>query len=141
PSFSTPYTQNLTLTVTRSINRYLSLDVRYVGALSRKLPGSLNLNQSTVYYNKELFDAFAAARRGENPVLLDQLLAGLELAGTGNTTWTIGGATGTYPTDRMYGPVGTCTALVAVAGFQTPPLPGDSRCPAGQVFNSGAEHL
>ena len=147
PSFSTPYTQNLTLTVTRSINRYLSLDVRYVGSLSRKLPGSMNLNQSTVYYNPELFNAFSAARRGENPVLLDQLLAGLDLAGTGNTTWTIGGATGIYPTDRMYGPVGTCTTLVDVAPaggvtFTTPPLPNDPvHCPQGGVYNSGAEHL
>jgi hypothetical protein len=141
PHFATPYNQNLTLSVTRSLSRIFTVDVRYVGSLSRKLPGFLNLNESTVYDNKELFDAFAAARRGENPRLLDELLAGLDLAGTGNTNWSIGGATGTYPTDRMYGPVGTCTVLVAVAGFQTPSLPGDPRCPAGSVFNSGAEHL
>ena len=85
PSFATPYTQNLTLTVNRSLGRYFNMEVRYVGALSRKSPGFLDLNTPTVYQNKELFDAFAAARRGENPVLLDQLLAGLDLAGTGNT--------------------------------------------------------
>jgi hypothetical protein len=142
PNLATPYTQNLTLSVTRSLSRQFTLDVRYVGNLTRKSTGNINLNTSTVLYNKELFDAFEAARRGENPRLLDDLLAGLDIApGTGNTTWNIGGATGTYPTDRMYGPVGTCMTLVAVAGSDTPPLPGDPRCPAGQVFNYGAEHL
>jgi hypothetical protein len=141
PHFATPYTQNITLSVTRALSRQFTLDVRYVGNLSRKLPGSLNINTTTALYNKELFDALDAARRGENPVLLDQMLAGLSLAGTGNTTWNLNGQTGTYPTNRMYGPVGTCTALADLPGFQTPPLPGDSRCPAGSVFNSGAEQL
>jgi hypothetical protein len=148
PHFATPYTQNITLSVTRALSRQFTLDVRYVGSLSRKLPGNMDLNQSTVYYNPELFNAFAAARRGENPELLDQLLAGLDLAGAGNTTWSINGQTGIYPTDRMYGPVGTCTVLaqnLPPAGgvtFTTPPLPADPvHCPQGGVFNSGAEHL
>src|SRR6185503_11028286 len=102
----------LTLSVTRSLNRQFTLDVRYVGNLTRKGLGNINLNTSTALYNKELFDAFAAARKGENPALLDQLLAGVDIApGTGNTTWVFGGNTGIYPTDRMYGPVGTCTTL------------------------------
>ena len=84
--------------------RNLTLDVRYVGALTRKSGGTLNLNTSTALYNQELFDAFAAARRGENPELLDRLLAGLDIAGTGNTTWTFGTNTGTYPTDRHVWP-------------------------------------
>jgi hypothetical protein len=138
PGFSTPYTQNITLTVNRALSRVFNLELRYVGALSRKLPGTMDLNQATVYQNKELFDAFAAARRGENPVLLDQLFAGLDLAGTGTSNWTIGGASGTYPTDNLYGPVGTCT-LLNLPG--APPLPNDPRCPGGGVFNSGAEHL
>jgi hypothetical protein len=142
PNFRTPYTQNVTLGVTRAISNQFTLDVRYIGSLSRKLPGNMDLNQSTVYYNKELFDALSAARRGDNPQLLDQMFAGLKLApGFGTTTWNLGGQTGTYPTDSMYGPVGTCTVLANIPGFQTPPLPGDPRCPAGSVFNSGAEHL
>src|SRR5262249_29768475 len=47
PRFATPYTQNITLSVTRSLSRQFILDVRYVGNLSRKLPGSLNINTST----------------------------------------------------------------------------------------------
>jgi hypothetical protein len=141
PGFDTPYTQNITLTVNRQLSRAFNLEVRYVGALSRKQPGTMDLNQATVYQNKELFDAFLAARRGENPVLLDQMFAGLDLAGTGNSTWSINGQTGTYPTDNLYGPVGTCTQLVDIPGFQTPPLASDPRCPGGGIFNSGAEHL
>ena len=144
PDFTTPYTQNITLSVTRSISRNLTLDLRYVGSLSRKAAGTLNLNTSTALYNQELFDAFDAARRGENPALLDQLLAGVDIApGTGsNTTWAFGSNTGTYPTDRMYGPVGTCTTLVAVPGSQTPTgFPDDPHCGAGQLFNYGGDAL
>ncbi len=48
PNFVTPYTQNLNLSVTRSLSRLMTLDVRYVGTLARKQSGSLNLNTSTV---------------------------------------------------------------------------------------------
>jgi hypothetical protein len=147
--FATPYTQNLTLSVTRALSRSLSLDVRYVGSLTRKTAGSLNLNTSTALYNQELFDAFDAARRGENPALLDQLLAGVDIApGAGNnTTWTFGTNTGIYPTDRMYGPVGTCTTLATAppAGgvtFTTPTgFPDDPHCAPGQMFNYGGDAL
>jgi len=81
PYFATPYTQNLNLSVTRSLTRNLTLDVRYVGTLSRKTQGTLNLNTNTVYHNPELFSALEAARRGENPKLLDDMLMGLRLPG------------------------------------------------------------
>jgi hypothetical protein len=142
PDFTTPYTQNITLSVTRSLSRSFTVDVRYVGSLARKQTGTLNLNTSTALYNQELFDAFESARRGGNPALLDQLLAGVDIAGTGNTTWTFGSNTGTYPTDRMYGPVGTCTTLTAQAGFQTPTgFPDDPHCASGQLFNYGGDAL
>jgi hypothetical protein len=147
PDFTTPYTQNITLSVTRSLNRSFTLDVRYVGSLARKQTGSLNLNTSTALYNKELFDAFAAARMGQNPALLDQMLAGIDIGGTGNTTWTFGSNTGIYPSDRMYGPVGTCTTLTAVAPaggvtFTTPTgFPDDPHCAPGQMFNYGGDAL
>jgi hypothetical protein len=143
-NFTTPYTQNITLSVTRTLSRNFTLDVRYVGALTRKSTGNLNLNTSTALYNQELFDAFSAARRGENPVLLDELLAGIDIApGAGsNTTWAFGSNTGIYPTDRMYGPVGTCTTLVPQAGFQTPTgFPDDPHCAPGQLYNYGGDAL
>jgi hypothetical protein len=137
------------MSVTRTLSRNFTLDLRYVGALTRKSTGSLNLNTSTALYNQELFDAFDAARAGQNPQLLDQLLAGIDIApGAGsNTTWSFTNSngqtfSGTYPTDRMYGPVGTCTTLVAVAGSQTPTgFPDDPHCGSGQLFNYGGDAL
>jgi hypothetical protein len=110
PDYATPYTENLTLSVTRSINRNTTVDVRYIGTLARKQNGTLDLNTSTALYNPELFDALERARRGENPVLLDQLLAGLNLQAA-----TVAG----------YGPVGTTvngvlqTGGAAIRRFQT----------------------
>ena len=57
PHYVTPYTQNFTLSITRNIRRNLTLDLRYVGTVSKKQDGSLNLNLSNVYHNPELFSA------------------------------------------------------------------------------------
>jgi hypothetical protein len=79
PNFVTPYTQNLTLSVTRSVKNYLTVDVRYIGTLSRKQQGNFNLNTTNVYHNKELFDALQTTRAGLDAPLFDQMLAGLNL--------------------------------------------------------------
>ncbi|HET9942433.1 MAG TPA: TonB-dependent receptor, partial [Terriglobia bacterium] len=79
PNLVNPYTQNLTLSVTRTMSRTMTLDVRYVGTLARKQLGSLNLNTTTTFYNPELFDALERTRRGENVALFDEMLAGLDL--------------------------------------------------------------
>jgi hypothetical protein len=130
-----PYTQNLTLSVTRQINRIFTVDVRYTGTLGRRLDTGTNLNLPNVYHNPELLQALNDARAGtctanaeayklnytdkginpcninNDPVLLDQLLAGLNL--NVNTS----GAAGT----GTFGNVGTVNA-------------------AG-VYQSGAQHL
>ena len=98
PHYVTPYTQNFTLSLTRSINRYVSMDLRYVGTVSKKQDGEIPVNIDNIYHNKELFDAIDAARRGQDPVLLDQLLAGLNI----NSTVTCSNGTG-----AVYGPVGS----------------------------------
>jgi hypothetical protein len=121
PNFATPYTQNLTLSVTRALTRKITLDTRWIGTLARKQAGSVDLNTSTIMYNPELFDALERTRRGENVDLFDQMLAGLDLT---NAT-TAGG--------QQYGPVGSCTT--------TPGAPGDAYCPAGTVRERGSEHL
>jgi hypothetical protein len=84
PKFSSSYAQNFTLSVTRSLNRSLTLDVRYLGTLGKKREGLLNLNLPNVYYNKELWDALEMTRRGEDAPLFDQMFAGLNVSG-GNT--------------------------------------------------------
>jgi hypothetical protein len=95
-----PYTQSLNLILSRTIGSSLTLDVRYAGNLSRKQVSSINLNVPN-YFNNGLFDAFVAARRGENPALLDKLLWGTNIAG--------------YPA-WGYGPVGTTVNGVYQSG-------------------------
>ncbi|HET9131062.1 MAG TPA: hypothetical protein VFO86_08955, partial [Terriglobia bacterium] len=79
----TPYTQNLTLSVTRSLSRNVTLDVRYVGTLSRKQWNPVfNINIPNFLYNG-LAQAFDAARAGGESPLLDQIFNGINLgAGT-----------------------------------------------------------
>jgi len=73
PKFSSPYAENFTLSVTRSLNRSMTLDVRYLGTIGKKREGLLNLNLPNVYYNKELWDALELTRRGEDAPLFDKL--------------------------------------------------------------------
>jgi hypothetical protein len=79
----TPYTQNLTLSLTRSISSNLTLDLRYVGTLSRKQWNPVfNINIPNFLYNG-LKDAFDAARTGGESTLLNQIFNGINLgAGT-----------------------------------------------------------
>ncbi len=78
PNFVTPYIQNLTLALTRNIGSHLTVDVRYVGTLTRKNSNFFNLNTPNFMTNG-LLDAFNAARYGDdsNPSakLLDQIFA------------------------------------------------------------------
>ena len=116
-NYKGPYTQNLTLSVTRQINRAITADVRYIGTLGRRLDSGVNLNLPNVYKNPELFQALMDARAGTctanavgyksyadrgvnpcdvngDPVLLDQMLAGLNLntglTGTGGAFGNVG---------------------------------------------------
>ena len=92
PNYATPYTENFTLSVTRSVGRKVTVDVRYIGVMGKKREGNLNLNLPNVYFNKELWDALESTRRGEDAPLFDQMFAGLDLHGTTGTGY---GAIGT----------------------------------------------
>jgi hypothetical protein len=82
PNYVSPYIQNLTLSLTRNLTSKLNLDLRYIGTLSRKLPGNMDLNAPNFLYNG-LKEAFDAARRGGESALLDQMFRGLNIAATG----------------------------------------------------------
>jgi hypothetical protein len=123
PNFRTPYTQNLTLQVTRSLSSVMTVDVRYVGTLGRKLQGTINLNSPAVYNNPELVDALNVTRAGGNSPLFDLMFAGLDLHGT---------------TGTGYGAVGTC---VNQATGSTVPGLGQEGCAANQVRQHGSAHL
>src|SRR5205814_3881681 len=88
------YTQNWNLEIQREVARNTTIEVRYVGTKGSKLWGSLNLNAiDALHHNKDLFDAFNAVRAGGESTLLNQMLQGINLGGTGaqvvnGTTWT-----------------------------------------------------
>ena len=92
-NLQTPYTQNLTLSVTRSLSRNMTLDVRYVGTLARKQIGNMDLNASTVMYNEELFKALEVTRAGGNDPLFDQMFAGIRLSGVAGSVPVVNGTT------------------------------------------------
>jgi hypothetical protein len=85
PSYLSPSVQNLTLSVTRNLTSKLTLDMRYIGTLSRKLWANLDLNAPNFLYNG-LKEAFDAARSGGESQLLNDMFAGLNIAGTGCAT-------------------------------------------------------
>jgi hypothetical protein len=82
PHFVSPYIQNMTLSVTRNLSRNLTLDVRYIGTLTRKNLNTVNLNVSNFTTNG-LKEAFDAARAGGDSALLDQMFNGINIAGAG----------------------------------------------------------
>jgi hypothetical protein len=114
PNYVSPYVQNLTLSATRNVSSKVSVEVRYIGTLSRKLYGNMDLNAPNFLYNG-LKEAFDAARRGGESPLLDQMFNGLQIAGPFDTCRTSDG------TATPCGPVGTT--------------------PSGGVLQTGAMHL
>jgi hypothetical protein len=83
PNTKTPYVQNITMSLTRNIGSSLTVDVRYIGTLSRKQMSSVNLNSVNMYARtggKTLFDLLSAVRRGENPVEMDRMFMGLGIS-------------------------------------------------------------
>jgi hypothetical protein len=93
--YATPYVQNFNLSITRTLRSNLSLDLRYLGTVSRRQAGQINLNTPNVYHNKELLEALEVTRAGGNAPLFDQMLAGLNLnnnvAGYGPVGTSVGG--------------------------------------------------
>src|SRR5678815_2879288 len=48
PEYTSPYVQNLTLSVTRAVRKNVTVDLRYIGTLSKKQYTSINLNSSNL---------------------------------------------------------------------------------------------
>jgi Carboxypeptidase regulatory-like domain len=109
PNYENPYVQNLTLSVTRSINRNVTLDVRYIGTLGRKTYTTQNLNINN-FRDNGLLSALDAVRRGDdaNSHLLDQIFNGINLCTSAANPATGQCAAGTY------GPINGTTQTAAV---------------------------
>jgi hypothetical protein len=79
PNYTTPYVQNFTLGVTRSLASNLTLDVRYIGTRGVKLHSQgFNLNDAD-FRNNGLFQALEVTRAGGNAELFDRMLRGLNI--------------------------------------------------------------
>src|SRR5262249_16103249 len=76
PNYVSPYIQNLTLSVTRNVNRHLTLDARYIGTLTRKNFDSFDINVPNFTTNG-LKQAFDLARAGKDSPLLDSMFKGI----------------------------------------------------------------
>ena len=147
PNYKNPYVQNLTLSVTRSINRNLTLDVKYIGTLTRKNYSTQNLNINN-FRSNGLLQALDAARRGDdaNTGLLDQIFAGVNLC-TSNTNVANGNCTSAASLGMpAYGPVDGVNQRAAaqiraggLGGGQTPPATqlanGNFASVAGTISN------
>ena len=72
PNIRSPYIQSLTMALTRQIGSSLTIDVRYIGTLSRKQIGTKNLNANN-WVSNGLKEAFDLARAGQDSALLDDL--------------------------------------------------------------------
>ena len=93
PDYTSPYVQNLNLSVTRSIRRNLTLDVRYIGTLSKKQFTSINFNSANFLYNG-LIAEFNSVRSGGESALLDQMFQGINICASGCAAGVTYGAVG-----------------------------------------------
>jgi len=131
PNYEAPYVQNLTLSVTRSLNRTLTMDLRYVGTLGRRSYAVQNLNINN-FQGNGLLAALQAVRTGDdaNAGLLNQIFAGINLCASnasptagncGAGTWgPIDGKTQTAAAQiRANGLGGTSLTSLANGDFNT----------------------
>lgn len=73
-----PYIQNFNLEVQHEIAKNLIVDIRYVGTKGTKLWGNVELNNVDVFKNG-LLTAFNQTRAGQDALLFDQMLKGVNL--------------------------------------------------------------
>jgi hypothetical protein len=86
-TYVAPYVQNFTLSVTRSIGRKMTLDVRYVGTVARKLFAEAPVN-SPNFLTNGLKEAFDLARAGQESQLLNDLTSSVNFSfGNSGAAW------------------------------------------------------
>jgi hypothetical protein len=86
-NYQAPYIQNFTLAVTRNLGRRMTLDVRYVGTVARKLFSEQPVN-SPNFLTNGLKQAFDLARAGQESTLLNTLTSSVNGAfGGSGSTW------------------------------------------------------
>ena len=86
-NYMAPYIQNFTLAITRNVARNMTVDVRYVGTVARKLFSENPVNAPNFLTNglKEAFDTARAG--GESPLLNDLTTSVNGAFGGSGATW------------------------------------------------------
>jgi hypothetical protein len=85
--YVSPYIQNFTLGITRSVGPRMTLDVRYIGTVARKLFSEQPVNSANFLTNG-LKEAFDAARAGGESALLNDLTSSVNGAfGGSGAAW------------------------------------------------------
>lgn len=69
PDIRTPYSQSLNMSLTRSIGRIFTADVRYIGTLTRKSTSSLNVNTVNLINNGLMAELIKVRAGGESEML------------------------------------------------------------------------
>ena len=146
--FVSPYVQNITLSVSRTVSRRLTAEVRYVGNLSVKQIRTINLNTNNFLRNP-LFSELDSIRKGADVTpLLTQMLTGVNMcfAGAGCATSYVNSAGQTQT--AQYGAIGTTTAdgTLQTAAYQMRLLPtfntsianGDYNAVMGSLYDYNA---
>jgi len=100
-NYTSPYVQNLTMTVTRQVSRNLQVDARYIGTLAVKQYRTLNQFNAADFTHNGLAAEFDRIRNGGESPMLDQMFNGINLCVNGCST---------LPTGQAYGAIGTTTS-------------------------------
>ena len=117
PTYTSPYVQNLVLSVQRQIRPNVTASASYIGTLGRKLYTTMNLNLANFLYNGLASD-FASIRNGtDNTPTLNKILNGVNLCTA------ISGCTATPGV--TYGPIGTPGNTAAVQMRASPSFQGN----------------
>ena len=135
-----PYIQNLTLSLTRQIGSVLTVDVRYIGTLSRKQLSGFNINTSN-YINNGLDKEFAIVRAGGESDVINSLVPPFTLGYAESGSEQVRTSGGIFP---GWGPFGIMPDLIqgnysAVAGALATANPTYGAAPGvnGDVLRSG----
>jgi len=133
PNIRSPYIESLTLALTRNVGSNMTVDIRYIGTLSRKQIGTLALDSAN-WLNNGLLQAFTAARAGGESDLLNRLIApGTLVAGvtSGAAQLRQSGSTNTALA------VGNFASLASTLGNSNGVLPLSSLIKGGLLRNTG----
>jgi hypothetical protein len=134
PNIRDPYIQSLTLSLTRQIGSSLTVDVRYIGTLSRKQVGTIDLNQEN-WINNGLKDALDIIRAGGESDLINDMIPGGALWGP--PSWTGSYQLRTYPGSSTSLATGDYQTIAYLLGTDNGAIPTGAGIQGALLRNTG----